>query len=378
MKLFTEPNVAKLEKIADNEILDGYTILHHTGNMFGIGCLASDLAAINKINKLKLRESKAGFIMLVPDIEWFDDLEITIPDRLKPIIEQYWPGNLTVIIKCNDPRFEHLAHNGKLAFRVPSDDMLRYFIDYLDEPLISTSINVSTLAAENDLNKITKQFEHWFDIGIVPKPRRLSNVGEPSTIIEYIESHEPGNHSGQDKLKCLREGSIPFYELNRSFDLPLVMFVCTANICRSPIAEYLFNHLIKKTNLRYIADSSGLMEGGSMISLNSLKLLMEHGISEAQVHISQNITPELASNSWLILTMEERQRNHLKNLMPEAAHKLFTINEIVGEDGDVKDPFGSDIENYRVTYDLIEDRLHKLIAKIQNKSLGFTAKKVNE
>lgn len=115
-----------------------------------------------------------------------------------------------------------------------------------------------------------------------------------------------------------------------------------------------------------------------MISLNSLKLLMEHGISEAQVHISQNITPELASNSWLILTMEERQRNHLKNLMPEAAHKLFTINEIVGEDGDVKDPFGSDIENYRVTYDLIEDRLHKLIAKIQNKSLGFTAKKVNE
>ncbi len=378
MKLFTEPNIVKIEKIVEAEIQEGYTILHHTGNMFGIGCTATDQIAIGKINRLKQRDSKAGFILLVPDVQWFADNHITIPDRLKPIIEQYWPGNLTVIIKCNDARYDHLAFNGKLAFRVPSDDMLRYFIDYLDEPLISTSINVSTLSAENDFNKIKKQYEHWFDIGIVPKTKRLPNIGEPSTIIEYVDSNEPTNKTGQDKLKCLREGSIPFYELNRSFDLPLVMFVCTANICRSPIAEYLFNHLIKETNLRYIADSSGLMEGGSMISLNSLQLLMEHGISEAQLHISQNITPELASNSWLILTMEERQRNHLKNLIPEAAHKLFTLNEIVGEEGDIKDPYGSELDNYRITYDLIEDRLHKLIAKIQNKSLGFNTKKVNE
>ena len=81
MKLFVEPNVSKLEKIIDNEFVDGMTLLHHTGNMFGIGCRATDQIAIQKITKLKQRDSKAGFILLVPDIQWFEDNEVPIPER---------------------------------------------------------------------------------------------------------------------------------------------------------------------------------------------------------------------------------------------------------------------------------------------------------
>ncbi|MDZ4122100.1 MAG: protein tyrosine phosphatase, partial [Candidatus Cloacimonadaceae bacterium] len=102
--------------------------------------------------------------------------------------------------------------------------------------------------------------------------------------------------------------------------------------------------------------------------VNSLQLLLANGIQEAQLHISQQITPQLVSNSWLVLTMEQRQRDFLHERDPFAKHKIFTLNEIVGESGDITDPYGSDLESYKVTYAIIEDRIKRLIELIkQNK-----------
>ncbi len=367
MKSYTEPSVVKLHKIISKELMPHHTILHYTGNMFGIGCRISEIETINKIKKLKKRDDNNGLIVLVADYQWFEEADISVPDRLQPILEQYWPGNLTVVFECSDPMFSHLSINGKVAFRVPGDPMLRAMIEMIGEPIISTSINISGLPAENDYKRIQKNYETWFDMAIVPNPKHLSPQAEPSTVIEFITA---ATHSGSNTaIKCLREGSIPFFGIQKSFEIPLVMFVCTANICRSPIAEYLFSHYISKEKLPYIGDSSGLMSGGSMISVNSLQLLLAHGITEAQLHISQQITPELVSSSWLILTMEQRQRDYLRQQAPNASNKIFTLNEIVGESGDIEDPYGSNLESYEITYEIIEDRIKRLIEKIKNKTI---------
>jgi protein-tyrosine-phosphatase len=59
--------------------------------------------------------------------------------------------------------------------------------------------------------------------------------------------------------------------------------------------------------------------------------------------------------------MEDRQRDILREREPNAAHKIMTLNEAVGESGDIKDPFGSELDNYRATFELIEDRIKRLI-----------------
>jgi protein-tyrosine phosphatase len=368
MKNLISPSARKLERFIAKEGLVGKTILHHTGSMFGIGCLASDHETIQRICKLKQREDSKGFIVLVPDAKWFEDMGIQVPERIVPLANQYWPGNLTLVFECDHPDFAHLAVDGKVAFRVPNDSLLRLLIDLAHEPIVSTSINLSLLPAEEDYRKIVRQYRSWFDVAIHPAVRSLPIDAQPSTIVEYVE----GENQGPPELKCLREGSIPFYEIKNSFVTPQVTFVCTANICRSPMAEKLFSYVAEKRNLNVRADSCGLIEGGHMISTGSLQLLLNQGILEAQSHVSKQITPQIVSESWLMLTMEERQRDFIRSNEPHLKHKIFTLNEIVGEPGDIEDPYGSEFATYQKTFEIIEDRITRLIDLIDNRKLSLS------
>ncbi|GAB1467354.1 hypothetical protein MASR2M64_00190 [Candidatus Cloacimonadota bacterium] len=362
-----DPSIHKMGKTLSKNPLTAATILHWTGSMWGIGCRLSSIEAIERINHLKQRPDKHGYIALLPDMAALDFSKV--PSALKPLLEQYWPGNLTVVFDYDDPVYKDIAVNGKVAFRIPTDPLLRAFITLLKEPLISTSINVSGLPPEENYSRIERNYESWFDFALLPAPKEISNETTHSTIVEYVRAKEAKSTTPIDELKCLREGSVPFYEIKQSFKLPLVMFVCTANICRSPIAEKLFRAMIRKENLAFASDSCGLIEGGHNISLSSMQLLLERGIIEAQEHVSKQVTPQMVNASWLVLTMEERQRNWLREQNPNCGQKILTLNEIVGESGDIVDPYGSDLESYRKTFMLIEDRLIRLMAMIKSNSL---------
>lgn len=368
MVLLKQPSIRKLEKVILNNDLHNKTILHFTGGMYGIGCTVSSLDAIERIHKLKGRDDNKGLIVLVPHLDWFNHEEVQVPERIMPLLEQYWPGNLTVIFKCGDPRFSHLAVDGKVAFRVPGDDLLRLVIKMLDEPLISTSVNRASLPPENDFKRLTGMYANWFDYGFVPAGVSVDYDTQPSTIVEYVSSRESKNQSGLDELVCLREGSIPFHGVKKSFMKPTILFVCTANICRSPMAEKLFNHYAHQGDLPYAGDSCGLFPGGESISAGSLQLLLEHGILEAKDHFSKQFTPDMISGSRLVLTMEERQRDFLRKNDPNNANKILTLNEYLGEPGDIADPYGSDIDNYRKTFEVIDSRIKSLIARLRGQA----------
>ena len=372
MILIKNPSVRKLDRTFRKENFADKTILHYTGGMFGIGCRLSSMDAIQRILKQKQRSDNKGLIVLLPHIDWFKVHSIYIPERLHPLLEQYWPGNLTVVFKCGDPRFEHVEVDGKVAFRVPHDALLRYFLEQLDEPMISTSINIASLPPESDLKRIIGIFGDWFDYGVIPSPDIYDKEWQASTIVEYVDSHEEKNQSGLDELKCLREKAIPFYEVKKAFEKPTILFVCTANICRSPIAEKLFNHYVLQEELSYAGDSCGLIEGGHPISESSKQLLLDMGIEEARDHVSKQVTAQMVNGCRLILTMEERQRDYMIKQQPEAARKIFTLNEIVGETGDIADPYGSEFNNYRKTFAMIEDRIKRLIEKIKKRELTFS------
>lgn len=370
MKLLISPSPKKLLRFLQNDDLRGKSFLHHTGNMFGIGCRVSDTEMIKRITKLKQRDDNDGYIALIPDIRWFDDENIPIPARLRQLLNQYWPGNLTVVFECEDPRFDAIRVRGKVAFRVPDDNLLRMFIEMLGEPIVSTSVNLVSLPPENDLLRLHSFYAPWFDFAVYPNPRQLPDEAQPSTIIEFYSSNQLGNPENVDKIKCIREGSIPWHGVAKSFELPTITFICTANICRSPIAEKLFNQKVKERGLKVVGDSCGLLPSGFMISLYSMQLLMERGIIEAQSHISKQITPEIVSQSWLLLTMEERQRDTIRQQEPAFSHKILTLNEIAGIPGDIEDPFGTEIEYYRETMVEIETCLDILLDRIEAGTIG--------
>ncbi|MBM4399864.1 MAG: protein tyrosine phosphatase, partial [Candidatus Cloacimonetes bacterium] len=224
--------------------------------------------------------------------------------------------------------------------------------------------NISGIPPAENLQEIQKRYQSWFDIGFVPNNTEES---EPSTIIEYVDTDDESNKI-LPYLRCLREGSIPFYEIKKNFHEPTIQFICTGNICRSPIAEYLFNHYSKEQNLPYSSRSAGLLETGALISLNSMQLLAEQGINASE-HYSRKIDEEIMNSSWLVLTMEQRQRDLIIAKFPESAHKVFTLREYVGENGDIADPIGYDIDYYRDIYHQIDEAIQKLINRLTARNM---------
>jgi protein-tyrosine-phosphatase len=67
--------------------------------------------------------------------------------------------------------------------------------------------------------------------------------------------------------------------------------------------------------------------------------------------------------------MEERQRDHLRQQHPQAARKILTLNEITGFDGDITDPYGSNMDFYKETYRIIAERLDILVKRILNNDI---------
>ncbi len=345
---------ADVEKIHRKYWKDDSVFLHHTGDMFGIGCSVDSHEAIARISTLKMRDNGKGYIVLIPNLDWLTENGFKVYPSVKRLLTQYWPGNLTMLFPNVLPQLEHLAMNGKIAFRVPGNPGLRDFIEEIESPIVSTSINISGLPYLSTLPEIKQKAADWFDFAILPDRATTKKEARPSTIIEI-----DGNN-----LKCLREGSLPYYEIRNSFAKSLVLFVCTGNVCRSPIGEYLMRKKVQENNLPFSVASAGtLKDFKSGISLFSGQLLKEAGIDASQ-HGSQPVTDKLLSESWLVLTMEQKHKEELLARYPNQAFKIFTLSEYADMEGDIDDPYGKELEDYQRAYSEISERVDAIYNKI--------------
>ncbi|MDE6372898.1 MAG: hypothetical protein K2L72_00185 [Clostridia bacterium] len=126
-----------------------------------------------------------------------------------------------------------------------------------------------------------------------------------------------------------------------------ILFVCTGNTCRSPMAEALLRSLIKKRKIKWWdVASRGInaeIDGG--LSYNSKLVLEELGISLPDFKARQ-LTQKLIEGSTLVVTMTEAQKQLI-----EDCGIVKSVKDICGFD--VPDPYGGDITIYRLTRDML-------------------------
>lgn len=139
-----------------------------------------------------------------------------------------------------------------------------------------------------------------------------------------------------------------------------VLFVCTGNNCRSPMAEAIFDDLVDdhpRLSGRYKAESAGTMacEGAEMAE-SACGALDELNVRYGR-HKARQLTAELAEEADIILTMEAQHLDELEALCPDAQDKAHTLKGYVShvdgfpgdEDYDIEDPFRQDDEVYLET-----------------------------
>lgn len=138
------------------------------------------------------------------------------------------------------------------------------------------------------------------------------------------------------------------------------LFVCTGNTCRSPMAEGIFNKIAKERGSEDEAGSAGIFASeGSEASRNSVDALRETGI-DISGHKSRGITPDMLAEYDEILTMTKAHADALKSALPQFGYKIRTLSEAAGEDGEIPDPFGGDLEAYRACRGEIKRLIEKL------------------
>jgi protein-tyrosine-phosphatase len=141
-----------------------------------------------------------------------------------------------------------------------------------------------------------------------------------------------------------------------------ILFVCTGNTCRSPLAEYLLRH---KAGEMYKVQSAGIAAfNGGPIASHVQELLEEKGIQTE--HASQSVTLELMEWADLVLTMTQSHKQQLALFFPEKGESIYTLKQYVhpeAKETDVIDPFGGSLDIYRETMHELEDLLERLISK---------------
>ncbi len=331
---------------------DDSIILHHTGNMFGVGCSAFNTSAVKRLADLKGRNDAKGFIVLIPDLEALADYGVKLTDAQIRLLHQYWPGDVSFVLHTADPRFDSVSINQTVAFRVPSSGFLRTFLQEWKAPMVSTSINHSGEDFLDDLDDIKAKFSNWFDFGILSEMEKFYQA-VPSTLVDLSKGD----------LICLREGAVPFSAIKEAYHRPLITFVCTGNICRSPLAEYYCAQQVAQKGLAWRVASAGLLDSGNPISKNSLIILKELGI-DASHHQSRRIDKYIITNSYLILTMTEEHKRTLISHFPNCAAKIKTLSEAVNLDNDIEDPYGLDLNFYRIAFNEIKERIDSLLENL--------------
>jgi protein-tyrosine-phosphatase len=145
-----------------------------------------------------------------------------------------------------------------------------------------------------------------------------------------------------------------------------VLFVCTANICRSPMAQAIFDALAKDEGLPYRAESAGTAAlEGRPISPNTVAVLQEVGIYPER-HSARRISEAMVEEAELVLAMTPQHAATLRRLGSNPAGGIHALPEYaIGVQGEgIPDPYGLTMAAYRSTLRQLWEHVERVVRRL--------------
>jgi protein-tyrosine phosphatase len=139
-----------------------------------------------------------------------------------------------------------------------------------------------------------------------------------------------------------------------------VLVVCVGNICRSPTAEWLLRHRLRRDGVTI--ESAGLAAlVGNPIDPMAESVLLEHGVS-ASAHSARQISPEMINAADIVLVMDRRHASAVHAQVPHARGKTFLLGRWQNEAA-VPDPYGKPRAVFEQAFTMIDTAVNSWLSR---------------
>ena len=159
----------------------GGTILYPTDTIWGIGCDATNLEAIQKIVALKKRDPSQSFIILVETERRLQDL-VDVPEMAWEIMDMSEKPVTFIYEKAEGLPKELLAEDGSIAIRLVKTDFCKKIITRLNRPLVSTSANFSGEKSPMKFSDISEEIKKAVDFVVEDSEDLVSEFAASSIM----------------------------------------------------------------------------------------------------------------------------------------------------------------------------------------------------
>jgi tRNA threonylcarbamoyl adenosine modification protein (Sua5/YciO/YrdC/YwlC family) len=328
-----------MNKLKKNEI-----ILFPTETVLGIGCLL-DENCVKRLRKITKRPKDKPFAILLSNKEEIKKWVKDTPPAYKKL-SKLLPGPLTLIFKGKDflPKGV-ISKNGTVGIRIPDYKPILNIIRDAGLPLIATSANISGKPTPLHTDDVELKFDN-----VIPGS---SGFGIPSTVLDITKKNPI----------LLRKGMISIIELENSLRREIalgdgveinVLYICSGNMCRSPMAEAHLKSLIKDMDIVKVRSAGTIAVSGMPLSIGAGLILEEENIDIQ--HQSIHVEKPILNWADIIFVMEEEHKDYLVELSPENKSKILLLANFKDKNKtrEIEDPIGKDIEVYREVFEKIK------------------------
>jgi len=331
------PELAEMGRI----VRDGGLVAFPTETVYGIAVNLRDEAAMRRLVRLKGRAEDKPITVHLADADELSADVRSLPRPAWRLARRFWPGPLTLVVPDRAGR--------PTGYRVPDHPACREFLRRTGCRVGGTSANPSGSEPATTAARVLEHFDGVLDAVIDGGECRH---GTASTVVR----------ADVGGWKILRQGVVPEAEI-REATAKLLLFVCSGNRCRSPLAAAFAADLLAR---RHGVDRTDLVASGYRVESAGTDCIRgQPPTPEAEAaarryacdltgHRSRPLTPTLVEEADEILVMTGEQRASILEFAPDAAGRVRLL-DLAGRD--VADPYGGGAAVYERT----AERIHRIL-----------------